>query len=156
MLTTMLRSLSLLTLLGISLLSFSAHSSAFTEAEEAVEYRQSALQLMRENFSVMADMVRGDIDYDAATFETRAEAFYHASHLPWDGFRDAGENVRGDGDALPAVWENWDDFSQRFEQLKSDARALSEASASHDMSTIRSAFMSTARNCQQCHDRYRE
>lgn len=150
------RTLTLVGALSMGLFSAASHASAFTGAEEAVEYRQSGLQLMRENFATMAGMVRGEIDFDADMFEQRAHSFYHASYLPWDGFRYAGENVRGDGDALPAIWENWDDFEQRIAQLNEDAKALTEAAATGDMSTIRGAFMSTARNCQQCHDRYRD
>lgn len=134
----------------------SAHASAFSDADKAVEYRQQSLQLIRENFAYMAGMVRGEIDYDGEMFEQRAIALQHLSHVPWDGFRNAGENHRGSGDALPAVWENWSDFESRSEQLQEDAKALAEAAASHELSDVRNQFMATARNCQQCHERYRD
>lgn len=133
-----------------------AEASAFSEADDAVEYRQQALQLIRQNFAYMAGMVRGEIDYDGEMFEQRAIALQHLSHVPWDGFRYAGENHRGNGDALPAVWDNWSDFESRAEQLQADAKALAEAAASHELSDVRNQFMATARNCQQCHDRYRD
>lgn len=133
-----------------------ASASAFSDGDEAVEYRQQALQLVRENFSFMASMVRGEIEFDGEVFERRATALHHLSHIPWDGFRDAGENHQGSGDALPAVWENWDDFESRYTQFQEDAKNLAEVATSHDVGTIRSAFMATAGNCRQCHDRYRD
>src|SRR5690554_4964104 len=67
--------------LGLSLsVPSNAHASAFTDADKAVEYRQQALQLVRENFSFMAGMVRGEIDFDGAMFEQRAKALAHLSH----------------------------------------------------------------------------
>lgn len=143
--------------LGLSLsVPSNAHASAFTDADKAVEYRQQALQLVRENFSFMAGMVRGEIDFDGAMFEQRAKALAHLSHTPWDGFQHAGENYRGNGDALPAVWENWSDFESRSVQFQADAKALADAAASHELSDVRSHFMATARNCQQCHNTYRD
>lgn len=132
-----------------------AQASAFTDGEEAVEYRQAALSLIRENFAFMASMVRNDRPYDAAMFEKRAQALYHLTYIPWDGFDGAGANVTTDSDALPGIWENKDDFDSRAAQLREDARALAEAAASGDMGTIRPQFLSTARNCQQCHENYR-
>lgn len=133
-----------------------AHANAFSDADKAVEYRQQSLQLIRQNFAYMAGMVRGEIDFDGNMFEQRAIALQHLSHVPWDGFKYAGENHRGDGDALPAVWNNWDDFESRAKQLQEDAKALAEAAASHQLSDVRNQFMATARNCQQCHDNYRD
>lgn len=138
-----------------SSLSAAVQATAFTDADKAVEYRQGAFQLMYENFSFMADMVRGDRDYDAEMFEQRAQAFHHMTYVPWDGFRHAGAEYSGDGDALPALWENWDEFTDNSEQLQKDAKALADVAAEHDMSAIRDQFMSTARNCKQCHDNYR-
>lgn len=132
-----------------------ADDTAFTHGGEAVDYRQNAFQLLRANFGYMADMVRGDREFDGAMFEERAQAVYHMSYIPWDGFKHAGENYTENSDALPALWENWDDVAQRAASLSEDARALAEAAASHDMGTIQPAFMDVARNCQQCHDEYR-
>lgn len=133
-----------------------AQASAFSDADEAVEYRQQAFQLIRQNFGYMAGMVRGEIDFDGEMFAQRAQALHHLSHIPWDGFKYAGENYTGNGDAKAEVWQNQADFEQRAVQLQEDALKLAEAAASHNLGDVRGAFMSTARNCQQCHERYRD
>lgn len=133
-----------------------AYASAFTDPDKAVEYRQHTFQLIRENFAHMAGMVRGEIDFDGEMFEQRAQALQHLTHIPWDGFKHAGENHTGSGDAKSEIWRNKDDFDARAAQLQEDAKSLVEAAASHELSDVRNAFMSTARNCQQCHDRYRD
>lgn len=133
-----------------------AHASAFSDADEAVEYRQQAFQLIRQNFGYMAGMVRGEIDFDGAMFEERAQSLSHLSHIPWSGFSYAGENYSGSGDAKAEIWQNKDDFDARALQFQQDAQALAEAATSHRLRDVRSTFMSAARNCQQCHDRYRD
>ena len=133
-----------------------AQASAFSEPDEAVEYRQHAFQLIRQNFGYMAGMVRGEIDFDGAMFEQRAQALSDLSSIPWDGFKYAGHNYSGNGDAKADIWQNQADFEQRAQQLQEDAMKLAQAAASHDVGEIRGAFMSTARNCQQCHEQYRD
>ncbi len=133
-----------------------ATASAFADADDAVKYRQQGFQLIRENFAYMAAMVRGEVPFDGAMFEARAQSLHHLSHVPWDGFRYAGENHRGSGDAKTELRDNWDDFTARVAQLQEDTKNLAEASASHSIGDVRSAFMTTARNCQQCHERYRD
>lgn len=133
-----------------------AQASAFSEADEAVAYRQQAFQLIRQNFGYMAGMVRGEIDFDGEMFEQRAQALHHLSNIPWDGFKHAGENYSGSGDARAEIWQNHAEFEQLAQQLQEDARKLAEAAASHNLGDVRSAFMATARNCQQCHEQYRD
>jgi cytochrome c556 len=143
--------------LALSALQFSAPAQAdpFTNAEDAVKYRQSALSLIRANFAHMSGMVRGEIEYDAAAFQERANALKHLSHIPFDAFSGAGYNVTANSDALPAIWENWDDFSEKAEAFIGAAYELATAAESDNMRTIRPRFMATARTCQQCHEGYR-
>ncbi|CUS48659.1 MAG: cytochrome c' [Idiomarinaceae bacterium HL-53] len=131
------------------------YANPFTEENEAVEYRQQALALIRDNFGIMAAMVRNEMPYDAAMFEARAEALSHLSYIPWDGFTGVGANVTTNSDALPAIWEDWDDFAEKSQALIDASQNLAEAAQSGDMSEIRPAFMATARTCQQCHEGYR-
>ena len=57
-------------LAGLMTLSFNvaADETAFNDAEKAVEYRQKALSVMKENFSAMAAMVKGEVEYNADFF----------------------------------------------------------------------------------------
>ncbi|EKE84278.1 c-type cytochrome [Idiomarina xiamenensis] len=129
---------------------------AFNDAESAVEYRQKALSIMRDNFAAMGDMVKGEVDYDASIFSERATDFTHLTSIPWSAFSVEGA-MPGDGsDALPAIWDNWEDFQQRAEQLQSDAKKLQQAAASGSLDTIKPAFMAVARNCKGCHDNYKD
>ncbi|MBT42506.1 MAG: cytochrome C556 [Idiomarina sp.] len=133
-----------------------ADKHAFNDAESAVDYRQSAFSIMRANFVAMAEMVKGDVDYDASIFEQRAEDFARLSQIPWAGFTTEGAMPGDNTDALQEIWDNWDDFKKRSEDLIADAKSLAEASTSGSLETIKPAFMAAAKNCKGCHDNYKD
>ncbi|RUO22659.1 cytochrome C556 [Aliidiomarina iranensis] len=158
----MMRFTSILTLaataaITLTALQFSApaKADAFAEADEAVKYRQGAFSLIRENFGHMAGMVRGEIEFDAESFQKRAEALKHLSYIPFDGFSGAGAGITDGSDALPGIWENWDDFNDKAEAFKEAAHELARASEDASLRELRPKFMAAARTCQQCHDEYR-
>lgn len=129
---------------------------AFNDADKAVEYRQKAFSIMQNNFAYMGDMVKGDVDFDAAIFAERAETFAHLAGVPWTGFAQEGAMPGDNTDALPAIWDNWDDFQQRAADFQKDADNLAVAARSGDQGKIRSAFMAAAKNCKGCHDQYKD
>jgi cytochrome c556 len=129
---------------------------AFNDADKAVEYRQKAFSVMQNNFAYMGDMLKGDMPFDATIFAERAETFAAMSSVPWDGFSQEGAMPGNATDALPAIWDNWDDFQERAEQLQVDAKALVAAAGSGNQGEMRSAFMTAAKNCKGCHDQYKD
>jgi len=152
---SLLKGLVASSIFAISSLAGVALANSFTKAEEAVEYRQQALSMVRDNFAIMAAMVRNEMPYDAPAFKARAEALSHLSYIPWDGFTGVGEGITTNSDALPGIWTNWEDFDSKAKALIDASKELNAAAASNDMSTIRPAFLATARTCQQCHENYR-
>ncbi|RWU11698.1 cytochrome c [Pseudidiomarina gelatinasegens] len=146
-------------LVAVVILAVSANATAqhaFNDADKAVEYRQKALSIMQNNFALMDDMVKGDIAFDNVIFSQRANDFAALASIPWIGFSQEGAMPGNNTDALPAIWDSWDDFVERADQLQKDARALQQAAASGDESAIRGAFLTAAKNCKGCHDQYKD
>lgn len=154
MLTKTLKTITLAAAVIASTTSIAQH--AFNDADKAVEYRQKALSVMQNNFAYMGDMLKGDMPFDAAIFAERAETFAALTSVPWIGFSQEGAMPGNNTDALPAIWDNWDDFQERAQQLQADASALTAAAASGDEGKMRSAFMTAAKNCKGCHDQYKD
>lgn len=153
---TGLKTLAIIGLLGISLGSTATAQTAFSDADKAVQYRQKAFSIMRDNFAEMAAMVKGEVSWDNALFAERAADFAKLSTIPWAAFTTAGAMPGNDTDALPDIWDNWDDFQSRAQQLQSDAAALAKVSQTGDADSMRSAFMTAAKNCKACHDQYKD
>lgn len=129
---------------------------AFNDADKAVEYRQKALSVMQNNFAYMGDMIKGDMPFDLAIFTERAETVAKLASVPWVGFSQEGAMPGNNTDALPAIWDNWDDFQERATQLQANADKLASAANSGDRGQIRDAFMQTADSCKGCHDQYKD
>jgi len=135
--------------------SASLADSPFTDGEAAIEYRQNALSLMHKNFAVMGDMIKGDIEYDDEIFVARAEDFAKLASIPWVAFSVEGAMPGENTDALPAIWDNWDDFQERANEFQTHADQLADvAIGARDQA--KDAFMTVAQSCKGCHDNYRD
>ncbi len=148
----------LLSIAAIISISFTAplvSADTFIDAKETVNYRQHAFSMIRDNFGIMAGMVRGEIKYDAAVFQQHANAVHHLAHIPLAGFTGVGKNATTDSDALPAIWTNWSDFESKMNNLISASAELAVAAESGAIRTIAPKFLATAGTCKQCHDNYR-
>jgi len=147
-----------LTVAAIVSVGFSASlatADTFVDAADTVEYRQHAFSMIRDNFGMMAGMVRGEIEYDAALFQQHANAVKHLANIPLAGFTGAGKNVTTDSDALPAIWNNWADFESKMNNLIKASAELAVAAESGSIRSIAPKFLATAGTCKQCHDNYR-
>ncbi|RUO60574.1 c-type cytochrome [Pseudidiomarina insulisalsae] len=133
-----------------------AAQHAFNDAEKAVEYRQKAFSVMQNNFAYMGDMLKGDMPFDAEIFKERADTVAQMSSVPWVGFRQEGAMPGNNTDALPAIWDNWEDFQERAEQLQRDTYRLAQVAVAGNQNELRAAFKETAQNCKGCHDQYKD
>ena len=145
----------LLAALVLSVTSFTATAAtAFNDAKDAVEYRQSAFQLIRHNMADIGDMIKGEVAYDAERVTKRAMALATLTTLPWEAFTVPGTESGG-GDAKAAIWQNLQDFNSRADKFVADAQALQVAAQSGDQAEVRKAFGTFARNCKACHQEYK-
>lgn len=58
--------------------------------------------------------------------------------------------------ALPAIWDNWDQFVQMSKDLEQAAQSLSLAAASEDDENDREKADKVFAACKSCHDKFRK
>ncbi len=137
-------------------------SSTLTQAEvkvsDAVEYRQGIYKAVRWNFGPMGDMVKGKQEFNAAEFTRRANNLAALSKMPLEGFIAGSYNgtYSGSTDALPAIEKDWETFAGIMSDFETNAAALAQAASAGDMDAIRPAFMSVAKTCKSCHDKFKD
>ena len=137
-------------------------SSTLTQAEvkvsDAVEYRQGIYKAVRWNFGPMGDMVKGKQEFNADEFSRRAANLAALSKMPLEGFVAGSYNgtYSGSTDALPAIEKDWETFAGIMSDFETNAAALAEAASAGDMDAIRPAFMSVAKTCKSCHDKFKD
>ena len=144
-----------LSLIVISLLA-STNVLADDEATvNAVETRQGIFKLVRAYFGPIYGMVRGQVEFDAATVNRNATKIAELADMIPDGFRTntAGADVLTE--SLDGIWDDIEDFNAKAATLVERANALAEASAG-GLDATRKAFGGMGQACKACHDDYRE
>lgn len=121
-----------------------------------IQQRQGQFNLIVHNFAVLGGMAQGRVDYDADLAQTAADNLFHITRHDqsrlWPEGTDSG-SVDGTR-ALPAIWENLDDFVAKFGALQDAAEAV-QAVAGDGMDALRPAVGALGAACQACHQTYR-
>lgn len=101
----------------------------------------------------LAPMARGEQPFDSAAVMAALEALQgHAEKF--DAAILFPEGSIGDGEALPAIWENTEDFQARADKLKADVEAVM-ANPPADPAALGAALQQIGGNCGACHEVYR-
>lgn len=140
LLKTMLASAMMLTMtVGI----VQAQPDAPSPEEQQFEYRDSLMRVISYKASQLpVAKAQGD---QAAFQETAAEIAYLAEMIT-DGFQ-IENNAPGNSLALPAIWEDFDNFTSKVNNLRNSAQALAD---SGDMDAYDTRGFG-GDNCGGCH-----
>ena len=139
--------------LAIALATTATSFAATTE--EAIEYRQSTMVMVKWNFKPMAGMVKGKIPFDSALFAQRADALATVVSLDLLAAFPKGSTDEFDSSAKEKIWDNWADFKKKFEKLRSESAKLARVAATGDEAAMKKQFAATAKSCKGCHKEYR-
>lgn len=146
--------LSLLALVGSTILASAVHASNFETTDDAIHYRQSAFGLIAHNFGDMGAMLKGKKPFDAEVFAMRAQNVAALSQLPTEGFVEGSD--KGETEALTKIWSDRADFDSKMNAFKENAAKLALVAQSDDNNAIKAAFMNTGKSCKGCHDVYKK
>ena len=124
----------------------------FAKPEDAVKYRQSALQLIASHFGRMQPVMKGQVPYDAAAIKANVELLKTLSVLPWAGFV---EGSQAGTSAKPEVWSDAAGFKAAQSKFEGAVDKLAVAANSGDLDRVRAAFGDVGASCKACHDSYR-
>lgn len=126
-------------------------AAQFAKAEDAIDYRQSALSVIAAHFGRLGAMAKGDVPFDAKVAQENAEVVLFMSKLPWAGF---GAGTEG-GKAKAEIWKENAKFKESASKFEGEAVKLAAAAKQGDLASLRAAFGSAAGSCKACHDSFR-
>jgi cytochrome c556 len=126
-------------------------TAAAQDGSAVVQYRQSLMEAFRTHMggvrAALGDAAPiGHAEHHAVAFERMAQALANA--FPAGS---AGEGSR----ALPAIWENREDFMNKVSAIQTATAGLVTATRSGDADTIGEALQAVQGTCGSCHDAYR-
>ncbi|WP_207102485.1 c-type cytochrome [Paracoccus shandongensis] len=127
------------------------------DAKEAVEARHGFMTMLGINMGQLAGMAKGEIAYDEAAATLAASNIvaltqYDAPALFVEGT--SSKDMR-DSEALPAIWENPDDFRAKFVALR-EAAAGSPEAVKGGQGNVGPVLQKLGGACKNCHDDYRK
>ena len=125
-------------------------ASAATASEGALEYREHTMEAIGGHMQAAVDILRQKVPH-TSHMSIHADALAALSGIVGTLFPEGSEG----GDALPAIWENPEDFAERVEAMREAATAFSAAAGSNDDAALGQAFQALGQACKGGHDNYR-
>ena len=128
---------------------FMFFSSILFAADSGYVERSKLMQNIRLEFSVLARMSREKIEFDKSLAESaRINLLKLAASTPTI-FED--DDLPINSEALPAIWENWDDFISKSEDLE----FVLEGVDTSTLIGLRGSLGNVSAACGSCHQKYR-
>ena len=120
--------------------------------KKQIKERQDNFQILKDHMKPLASTIKsgGDLAEIQIRAKEMAEIFAKIPNLFSQG--------SGDGtDALPEIWESWDEFVQISRNAEVEARKMAELAETKaaDYQTLFSVFQEIGKNCKACHQRFR-
>lgn len=133
---------------------------AVDEPANIIKYREAIMSANAGHLSALAGMAKGEVSFtDEAAFHAQAlnEQNQNLARLFPEG--SGRGDTEEDSRALPAIWENPDEFQQAIERFQEETAALAELTSGGDFE--QAAFAQQVaqvgrEGCGGCHDDFRE
>ena len=125
--------------------------------EGAIGARQGQFKIMALNIGVLGGMARGTVEYDAAQAQIAADNLAAISQLNQAFNWPEGSDMMAamTNRALPAIWENQDDFFAKWAAFGTATTGL-QAAAGSGLEAMQAALGPVGGSCGACHDAYRQ
>ncbi len=124
-------------------------TAAQADDQDVIDYRQHIMNTMDAQTAALGKIMSYAIPDD--NFASHLEVVALAAQTSLSSFK---EEVHGGG-SLPAVWEDWDDFSARMNEFADGLTAAAKLAREEGKDKALNAAFS-ALTCKQCHDVYRK
>jgi len=133
-----------------------AADQAQDSVSQAIDYRTSVMTVIRWNFKPMGDMLKGKRPFDGAAFARHMQDLESAISMDLlAGFPEDSDEGE-DTSAKAEIWMDWEDFEQKFQNLRQQTAELSKAVQSGDRKAIQDRFSEVGKACKVCHKEYKE
>lgn len=129
-------------------------ADADTPEGQAFQFRQAVMRVMTAKLTTIRDMEREEIPLDEAVFAKATADLAVMTGMLTEGFDTEG--IATGSRALPDIWSNWDDFTQKANDAVSGAASLAAATAQGGFATGQGLVDGAAQACGACHRVYRQ
>jgi len=135
----------------VSLLLITLTGAVYADGEAEFKYRQGIFRSVGGHMTSMAAILRGQVHVE--NLALHANAMKDVSRIVPTVFPE-GSGV-GESEALPAIWEEPDDFRAALDKFVTAADGMAAAAESGDPSKLGPAIQALGGSCKNCHDNFR-
>jgi len=128
-------------------------AAQFRNAEAAVKYRQSVMQVQSFHLGRIFAMANGRIPFDAKLAAEDAAILDTIDKLPFVAFID-GSDKAGNSNAKPEIWKERAKFDAAALKMQDDVAKLNAAAKTGNLDAIKIAAGAVGQSCKACHDSY--
>lgn len=118
----------------------------------AVMARMESMKITQDNTKILGAMTKGDLTFDAATARAAADRIATEAARTVTLFTPRETDPKSE--ALPLIWDQFDDFTDKSDALQAVAEALSASLETEEQ--LRAGFGRIGAACKACHEVYRE
>lgn len=139
--------------IAVSALAGTTFTGVRAQNVDVIKERKALLKEMGNAAKTPGAMMKQEAPFDPVPVKAALKAF--ESHAPKIAalFPD-NSKTGGETEALPAIWQNKADFTERFEKLAAAAKAAQSKIV--DEFTFQDEWPKVVGNCGGCHKQYRE
>lgn len=125
---------------------------ALADSQADINYRQGVMGAVGGHMKAVATIMKSGVYPEDFGFHAHALADLTriVPHIFPEGSGD------GKTEALPAIWEEPDEFKQAIQKFVEGANNLAAAADSGDKAQMGSAIQKLGQACKNCHDNFRE
>ena len=128
-------------------------SAQFARPDDAVRYRQGALNVMGAHFGRLGAMAQGKIAWDAKAVADNIDVVETLHTLPFAAF--GPETSKATSKARPEIWTDTAKFDKARENMYAKVANLVEVGKAGNEAAIKTAIGETGASCKACHDDFR-
>jgi cytochrome c556 len=127
-------------------------AAQFKNAEAAITYRQSVMQVQNFHLGRIFAMANGRMPFDAKVAAEDAALLDTIDKLPFVAFIDGSD--KGNTKAKPEVWKERVKFDAAALKMQEDVAKLNAAAKTGSLDAIKAAAGAVGQSCKACHDDY--
>lgn len=132
----------------------SGFTGAHQGASGVVKERMELMKSLGDHMKSMAAMIKGKTPFDASKIAASARDIQDESRNIVRLFPEG--SLKNPSEARPAVWIQWDRFSELTDRLIDEARGLSDIAIAGSRREIKVQFTRVGKTCSGCHTDFRE
>ncbi len=141
--------------LGVALTTGAAMVSA-QDMGKVIEYRRTLMKADGAHAAEILLILKGQVPFGAAHIVAHAEALLTMSKLYNDIVPPGSGPEAGDTNALPAIWQEMDEWKEYSAKLEAESAKLVEVAKTGDMKAIADQVGVVGKACGACHKDFRK